>query len=133
MAINNDQLETWANAPGSAKPQFTHEQIRKALSQSAALKSRDYEVFLQGSYANSTNVKIDSDIDVVVQLNSDFSLHSSTARKLIREGMLHGRDLKRQDGSTYCTIYLTAENKEFLKKYPKTSKIKMTFVDPQGK
>lgn len=72
MAISNNQLGTWANAPGSTKPQYTHEQIRKALSQSDPLKSRNYEVFLQGSYANSTNVKIDSDIDIVVQLNSTF-------------------------------------------------------------
>jgi hypothetical protein len=30
-------------------------------------------VYLQGSYANSTNTKSDSDVDIVVQLNSTFS------------------------------------------------------------
>lgn len=57
------------------------------------------------------------------ELSSNFSLHSATARKLKREGLLHGRDLKRQDGSVYCTVYLFDENKEFLKKYPPKSKI----------
>ena len=40
-------------------------------------------------------------------------------RKLRREGLLHGRDLKRVDGSIYETIYLVSENQEFLKKYPR--------------
>lgn len=72
MSISLSQLQTWANAPSSTKPQFTHEQIRKALEQSQALKGKTYEIYLQGSYANSTNIKVDSDIDVVVQLNSTF-------------------------------------------------------------
>ncbi|MCL5797388.1 MAG: hypothetical protein M1366_01115 [Patescibacteria group bacterium] len=67
------------------------------------------------------------------QLNSDFSLHSSTARKLKREGLLHGRELKRQDGSIYCTIYLIGENKEFLKKYPKKPKMKVEFINTGDK
>lgn len=78
MAISNDQLQIWATAPASAKIQHTHEQIRKALSLSEALKLRDFEVYLQGSYANSTNTKSDSDVDIVVQLNSTFS--PNTAR-----------------------------------------------------
>jgi DNA-directed RNA polymerase subunit RPC12/RpoP len=59
------------------------------------------------------------------ELSSNFSLHSATARKLKREGLLHGRDLKRQDGSVYCTIYLMDENKEFLEKYPRKPKIEI--------
>lgn len=39
-------------------------------------------------------------------------------RKLEKEGILHGRKLKKEDGRTYCTIYLADENKEFLEKYP---------------
>ena len=36
--------------------------------------------------------------------------------------MLHGRDLKRANGSIYETIYLVSENQEFLKKYPRIKK-----------
>lgn len=32
----------------------------------------DFEVFPQGSYKNNTNIHTDSDVDVVVQLNSTF-------------------------------------------------------------
>ncbi|MFZ2523337.1 MAG: nucleotidyltransferase [Minisyncoccia bacterium] len=77
MAINEEKLKIWSNAPPSTKTQFTHSEIRKALEKSDALKGVNYEVYLQGSYANSTNTKIDSDVDVVVQLNSTFSPDTS--------------------------------------------------------
>jgi len=61
-------------------------------------------------------------------------VHPSSIRKLRREGLLKGRDLKRKDGSEYCTIYLVSENQEFLAKHPKKdSKIKMTIAGSDGK
>lgn len=62
------------------------------------------------------------------QLQSDYGLHPATRGKLRREGLLKGRDLKREDGTTYCTVYLVKENKEFFKKYSKKSKMKVKFV-----
>lgn len=85
MPINNDQLQTWANAPTSTKAQYTHQQIRKALSQADALKIRKYEVYLQGSYANNTNILIDSDIDVVIQISSTFSPNTSKLSQFQRD------------------------------------------------
>jgi len=67
------------------------------------------------------------------QLNSDYSLHPATRRKLRREGVLRGIDLKRLDGATYCTVYLVDENKEFFKKYPKKPKIKVEVVNTGDK
>jgi hypothetical protein len=52
------------------------------------------------------------------QLKSKHNVHPSAVKKLRREGLLHGRDLKRDNGSIYETIYLVSENQEFLKKYP---------------
>lgn len=77
MSINEAQLQTWTNAPSSTKSIFTHEEVRKALEKSPALKNRNYEVYLQGSYANSTNIKLDSDVDIVVQLNETFAFNAS--------------------------------------------------------
>lgn len=53
------------------------------------------------------------------QLKSEYNVHPSSVKKLRREGLLHGRDLKRANGSIYETIYLVSENQEFLKKYPR--------------
>ena len=89
MAISELQLQTWSNAPASAKIQFTHEQIRKALEKSDVLRIRDYEVYLQGSYANSTNIRVDSDVDVIVQLNSTFS--PDISRLTLEQRMLFNR------------------------------------------
>lgn len=66
------------------------------------------------------------------QMKSDFSIHAGTVKKLKREGILHGRDLKTEGGIIYYTVYLIAENKEFLEKYPRKPKIKMTMVDSKG-
>lgn len=52
------------------------------------------------------------------QLKSKYNVHPSSVKKLRREGLLHGRDLKRTDGSIYETIFLISENKKFIKKYP---------------
>lgn len=40
------------------------------------------------------------------QIYDEFGVHPSTVRKLIRQGHLHGRDLKAEDGEVYLTIYL---------------------------
>lgn len=53
------------------------------------------------------------------QFHYDYGLHPATRNKLRREGLLKGRDLKKSDGSIYCTVYLISENEEFLRKYPK--------------
>ena len=66
------------------------------------------------------------------QIQSDYGLHSATVRKLKRLGELHGRDLKRKDGSIYYTVYLISENKGFLKKYPKKPKMKVKFINSLG-
>jgi len=56
------------------------------------------------------------------QLKSSHNVTAPLAKKLRKQGLLHGRDLKNEDGSTYCTIYLESENQEFLKKYPRQKK-----------
>ncbi len=53
------------------------------------------------------------------QFKDKHNVHPSSVKKLRREGLLHGRDLKRANGSVYETIYLVSENQEFLKKYPR--------------
>jgi hypothetical protein len=67
------------------------------------------------------------------QLQYDYDLHPATRNKLRRQGLLHGRDLKRSDGSIYCTTYLVKENEEFLKIYQKKPKMKVKFMKPSKK
>jgi len=73
MAILESQLERWAHQGAVATAKLTADSIRNALkSYNYWPAGIDFEVYLQGSYKNSTNIRGDSDVDVVVQLNSSF-------------------------------------------------------------
>lgn len=72
MPIPEQQLETWSHRGAVVTLKRTHEAIRRALQEWDALDNRKYEVYLQGSYRNSTNVRGTSDVDVVAQTNDVF-------------------------------------------------------------
>jgi hypothetical protein len=46
--------------------------VRKAISASTKLNAKSIEVFTQGSYANRTNVRQDSDVDICVLYTEAF-------------------------------------------------------------
>jgi len=74
MAIPENQLEIWAKPDSQDKYKDAHESIRKALEANDWPNGKPtYEVYLQGSYKNSTTIRSNSDVDVVVQLNSVYS------------------------------------------------------------
>src|SRR3989344_1700114 len=62
----------------------------------------------------------------------DYGIPSATVGKLKRQGILKSRDLKREDGTIYHTVYLVEENKEFLKKYPRKPRPKHFITDLLG-
>lgn len=69
MAINEDQLKRWATAPSETeetKCQNAVQCTKKAIEDHFGSK---VSVFLQGSYKNRTNVRKDSDVDIVVRHN----------------------------------------------------------------
>lgn len=73
MAIPEPQLETWANQGAITTAKTTADSVKNALNSCDNWPDGiDFEVYLQGSYKNSTNIRGDSDVDVVAQLNSTF-------------------------------------------------------------
>ena len=82
MAIPESQLETWAKQGAITTAKTTADSIKNALN-SYGPKGVDFEVYLQGSYKNSTNIRGDSDVDVVAQLNSTFYSNLSEEQKRI--------------------------------------------------
>jgi hypothetical protein len=46
--------------------------VKDAISSSEELKTKDIDIFVQGSYANNTNVRAESDVDVCVMLKDTF-------------------------------------------------------------
>lgn len=72
----------------------------------------------------------DSDNKVYIkdwQLKSYYGIHPMTSKKMRRLGELVGRDLKRKDGTTYCTVYLVKENINFLKAHPKKPELQVRY------
>lgn len=64
-----EQFRKWAKPPGTTEEtrcSNAESAIKNALSRSAFLSGINYLAFAQGSYANNTNVRADSDVDVGV-------------------------------------------------------------------
>ncbi|WP_104805613.1 nucleotidyltransferase domain-containing protein [Blautia marasmi] len=57
--------------------------IRDAVNSCNELKYKDIDIFIQGSYANNTNVRSESDVDVCVMLRDTF--HTVYAKRKGRE------------------------------------------------
>ncbi|HWY62847.1 MAG TPA: nucleotidyltransferase [Rhizomicrobium sp.] len=73
MAIPESQLETWSNRGSVTQSSDTYQTIRNALLDTKALYAgKSFEVFLQGSYGNHTNIYGESDVDTVIRLDSIF-------------------------------------------------------------
>jgi hypothetical protein len=73
MSISEIQLATWAKQ--GATPQFTstYDTLKTVLNDSSSpYCPKDFNIFLQGSYKNDTNVYADSDVDVVIRLDAIF-------------------------------------------------------------
>jgi hypothetical protein len=74
MAIPETQLTTWAKIGAQETSKTTYATVKSALdSKDAGYHARNYDVFLQGSYGNDTNIWKESDVDVVICLNSAFT------------------------------------------------------------
>ncbi|HEY0737192.1 MAG TPA: nucleotidyltransferase [Herpetosiphonaceae bacterium] len=63
------KFTVWAKGPGQTeqnKCENAERMVRDAINAHPAFKNRNIRVFLQGSYRNRTNVRMDSDVDICV-------------------------------------------------------------------
>jgi hypothetical protein len=68
VAIAETQLETWAKQGPTGQFTDTYNTIRgHLLDKDAPYPVADVDIFLQGSYGNTTNVYADSDVDIVLK------------------------------------------------------------------
>lgn len=73
MAIPEAILDGWSNIGAIQQSAATYETIRAVLKDRAAPYSgRSFDVFLQGSYGNHTNIRTDSDVDIVIWTDAVF-------------------------------------------------------------
>lgn len=86
MRYSNGELDNWTSPLSEteeARVENTEKMIRDAIRSDPNLNKMDIEVFVQGSYANNTNVKAESDIDICVMLKDTF--HSKYPEGKTRE------------------------------------------------
>lgn len=73
MTIPDSQLETWSKQGSVVQSRDTYATVKSALEdKNSPYWLNAFETFLQGSYGNDTNVYRDSDVDVVMRLDSTF-------------------------------------------------------------
>ncbi len=69
MAIPEAQLERWSHQGAIAGSSSTYATIKNVLESAATpYAGKQYQVFLQGSYGNDTNIYAESDVDIVIRL-----------------------------------------------------------------
>ncbi len=77
MAATATEVGNWAAAGTRDAMARTYAAAKLAIAGNDDLKARNIEVFLQGSYANATNIRGDADVDIVVMLKSSWIADTS--------------------------------------------------------
>lgn len=75
MKYTEERIEAWTKPASDTEEQKiknTINMIKSAIDLNEELNDLTIEVFVQGSYANNTNVRANSDVDVCVMLKSTF-------------------------------------------------------------
>lgn len=73
MAIPESQLDTWSHQGSITQSSNTYNSIKNVLAASTTpYASKNFKVFLQGSYGNDTNIYAESDVDIVIRLDGCF-------------------------------------------------------------
>ena len=67
MAIPETQLERWSHIGSTVGSANTHNSIRVALSRHFWPEGMNHDAYLQGSYRNYTNIRGNSDVDLVIE------------------------------------------------------------------
>ena len=73
MPIPDEQLQVWSHQGSIAQSRDTYNAVKRVLEAAGTpYAGHAYSVFLQGSYGNDTNIYAESDVDIVIALNSTF-------------------------------------------------------------
>ncbi len=79
MAIPEADLTTMAAIGAQATSKETYATVKLALdANDTGYAAKSYTVFLQGSYGNDTNIRKESDVDVIIRLDSIFTYDLSS-------------------------------------------------------
>lgn len=89
MPISESQLIAWTTPGAVTGSATTHTSIKAALDAHRWPDGMSFETYLQGSYSNHTNIRGNSDVDLVVQACGPFYSNLTDAEKKQR-GLIEG-------------------------------------------
>jgi len=119
MGIPESQLQTWSNQGAVITAKSTHESIRNALTANTSpVRDKNFEPYLQGSYKNKTNIRGDSDVDLIIQLN--FTFQGNTEALSEYEKIFYERTYP---NATYLWIHFRADVIKALRAYYEVSTV----------
>ena len=100
MSVSEEQLSNWTNPPSDTEEDRVKNAIsmvKNAINSDPKLSTMNLEVFCQGSYANNTNVRLNSDIDINVLCKDIyyFDLPPHTTKDMFP-------DLMKDSSAKYC-------------------------------
>ncbi len=145
MAIPSNQLDIWARQGATTTAKTTHESVRAALEHGSSLiknrlSDKTVEIHLQGSYKDDTNIYGDSDVDILVELNSTFG-HSAhelpDSQKLAHDSAYKSADYDWKDfrrdviislEKYYGKSLIDSSGSKSIKLLPKPGRIKADIV-----
>ena len=87
MPIPESQLRRWSDHGDQGPSKRTHEAIHRVLRAYQWPHGTTYDFYLQGSYRNDTNIRGDSDVDVVLELRSAFRHDASSLAEHQRQSL----------------------------------------------
>ena len=93
MKYSEEQLKKWMvplTETENARAKNTISMIKSAIDEEPSLSGIDIEIFLQGSYANNTNIRGNSDVDVCVMCKSTFFYDCAEGMKASDYGIIPG-------------------------------------------
>lgn len=77
MAVWEDRLSSWTGPASDSedeKRERTERQVKDAIAAHPRLSQQPVKVYAKGSYANNTNVRADSDVDLAVEYTGGFQI-----------------------------------------------------------
>jgi len=72
MGFSETQLSIWSNQGATTSSALTYNSIKTCIDSINWNEDISYNIYLQGSYKNTTNIRGNSDVDIVVEFQSIF-------------------------------------------------------------
>ena len=138
MKITDEILSNWSKIASTDLCKHGYDFMKNRLENLDFIKSnsQNFEIYLQGSYANHTNIRRESDIDIVLQYNGVFRYDDSkldALTKLKRNNAFKKADMTFEQFKTqiYQELYAEAANYKSVSgiKY-KAKSIKISLQNP---